>query len=225
MFTKRFITVSVIGLTFLGAVLIRATIPSPSGVIYGCYSKSGGSIRVIDNAVTNCSQNETLLTWNQSGPPGSIGPAGPQGPPGLPGPMGLQGPAGPQGPSGPAGPSHTYFTSRDPGYTDSTPVVSETSLLTLSLPTGAYILDAKTVFRDVTSSWANGDCFLFYNSSVVGDAADIIIQPTGEGSQVLSLHDAQTFPVPATVSLTCAGSMGVSTHRTVLRATLVGGIN
>ncbi len=51
MIQKRFVNVfaSVVGITLLGALLMRATIPAPSGVIYACY------IRVIDNAVTNCS--------------------------------------------------------------------------------------------------------------------------------------------------------------------------
>jgi hypothetical protein len=53
-----------------------ATIPDSSGVIHGCYSKSGGSLRVIDASVTNCKSTETALGWNQSGAPGPPGPPG-----------------------------------------------------------------------------------------------------------------------------------------------------
>lgn len=53
-----------------------ATIPSGDGVIHGCYTKSGGSLRVIDSSVTNCKSSETALSWNQAGVPGPPGPQG-----------------------------------------------------------------------------------------------------------------------------------------------------
>lgn len=87
----RIVVVSAVGVLLLGAIGY-ASIPGADGVIYGCYKKSGGSLRVIDRAVTNCSKDETLISWSQTGP------QGPQGPQGVPGP---QGPTGPQGPAGP----------------------------------------------------------------------------------------------------------------------------
>jgi hypothetical protein len=56
-----------------GVVVTKATIPDAKGVIHACYSKSGGSIRVIDDSVTNCNANETALTWNLMGPAGTGG--------------------------------------------------------------------------------------------------------------------------------------------------------
>ena len=61
------------------ATVASATIPDGSGVIHGCYGRSGGTLRVIDNSVVNCRQTETSLTWNQSGPKGATGPQGPAG--------------------------------------------------------------------------------------------------------------------------------------------------
>jgi len=81
-----------------------ATIPDADGVIHGCYGKSGGSLRVIDNGVTNCQKTETALNWNVKGPTGPVGPQGAQGTPGVDGADGAQGPAGPQGPQGADGP-------------------------------------------------------------------------------------------------------------------------
>ena len=84
-----------------------AAIPS-DGVINGCYSKPGGTLRVIDASVTQCKANETSLSWSQTGPVGPVGPAGatgPEGPAGPVGPAGATGPEGPAGPAGPAGPS------------------------------------------------------------------------------------------------------------------------
>ena len=75
---KRFLIITgcVVAPTMVGVVLMRATVPAPTGVIYACYNKSGGNIRVIDNAVTACNANETQRTWNQTGPQGPIGPIG-----------------------------------------------------------------------------------------------------------------------------------------------------
>src|ERR1043165_3918851 len=69
-----------------------ATIPDGTGVIHGCYAKSGGSMRVIDASVTNCAKTETSLNWNVQGPQGAQGPQGPAGTQGPPGPQGSTGP-------------------------------------------------------------------------------------------------------------------------------------
>src|SRR5262245_3939648 len=62
-----------------------ASIPDPDGTVHGCYTKSGGTLRVIDGSVTNCKSSETALNWNKNGatgPPGATGPSGATGPPG-----------------------------------------------------------------------------------------------------------------------------------------------
>lgn len=86
------ITIALGGVAVVGSVAY-ATIPT-DGVIYGCYSKSGGNLRVIDASVTKCGAKETSLSWNVEGAEGPEGPAGPQGPPGADGEDGAQGPAG-----------------------------------------------------------------------------------------------------------------------------------
>lgn len=65
---KKLLTAAaaIVVLFFIGVVVTHATIPDHNGVIDGSYNKSG-SIRVIDNTVTNCSENETALNWNQTG--------------------------------------------------------------------------------------------------------------------------------------------------------------
>jgi len=60
-----------------GAAL--AAIPS-DGVVHTCFKKSGGSLRVIDAAVTQCGKDETALDWNQAGPQGPQGEKGDSGP-------------------------------------------------------------------------------------------------------------------------------------------------
>jgi hypothetical protein len=63
---------------------VYATIPN-DGVIHACYSKSGGSLRVIDASVTTCKASETSLTWNVEGVAGPQGDPGAQGDPGISG--------------------------------------------------------------------------------------------------------------------------------------------
>lgn len=87
-------------------IIAFASIPDSNGVVHGCYKKSGGTLRVIDDATSQCDPRaEIPLIWNQTGPQGPQGPAGPQGPQGLQGLTGPQGPAGPEGPEGPQGPT------------------------------------------------------------------------------------------------------------------------
>ena len=94
-----------------GAVVVAsggigvAAIPSSSdGEITGCYGKSNGQLRVIDaQAGEQCKNNETRLTWSQTGPQGPPGSEGPPGPQGETGPQGEPGAPGPQGETGPQG--------------------------------------------------------------------------------------------------------------------------
>src|SRR5436190_6825611 len=125
-----------------------ATIPDASGVIHGCYMKNGGTIRVIDDGVTKCAQNETSLNWNNAGPRGPQGIPGPQG---VPGPQGSQGASGPQGPSGLQGPpglpgpagqnavSHGYYDSNTLNIASDDPYVAAT----LTLPPGNFLVFGK----------------------------------------------------------------------------------
>src|SRR6266498_5938593 len=94
--------------SLLGALVGGAGLAvAATGTITACANPSGVLKLSTDGT---CKSNETLVTWNQVGPPGPPGPAGPAGPTGPQGPSGPigatgpQGPAGPQGPTGPAGP-------------------------------------------------------------------------------------------------------------------------
>jgi hypothetical protein len=85
------------------AGMALGSIPGDNGVINSCYSRSGGTLRVIDATVTNCKSGETSLNWNRAGAPGPQGLPGPQGPQGPQGPEGDGGEAGLQGPQGDPG--------------------------------------------------------------------------------------------------------------------------
>jgi hypothetical protein len=87
---------AVLAMLALSAGLVTASIPnSLTGVISGCYAKSGGTLRVIDaQAGETCKKGELSVWWNQTGPPGPTGAPGEQGPPGPPGPASLTALAG-----------------------------------------------------------------------------------------------------------------------------------
>ncbi len=99
---SRSALLAMVGLLSLAVVAV-AMIPDSGGVIHGCYSKSGGSIRVIDNTSTKCGNNETSLDWNQKGQQGLQGPAGPKGDTGPIGPAGPKGDRGDKGDKGDKG--------------------------------------------------------------------------------------------------------------------------
>lgn len=97
---------TIAGMALLSAVaaagVAYATIPT-NGVISACYTKSGGSLRVIDATTGNCSSKETSLAWNVAGvagPKGDTGATGPAGPTGPTGPTGADGKRGADGVSG-----------------------------------------------------------------------------------------------------------------------------
>jgi hypothetical protein len=134
------------GLVAVGSAAY-ATIPDNNQVIHGCYSRSGGSLRVIDDSVTNCAKSETALSWNvmgQQGPQGLQGVQGPQGPQGEQGPQGVQGVQGLQGPSGA---SHGYLASTTSVVIAQDPAVS-TILSLYSVPDGSYMLSANVPITD-----------------------------------------------------------------------------
>ena len=74
------------GALFGIASAVQASIPSPNGVIQGCYGKPGtpqkGQLRVRDASQgEQCRFYENTLDWNQIGPTGVTGPTGPTGQP------------------------------------------------------------------------------------------------------------------------------------------------
>lgn len=90
--------------------VIRACVQTPPAPRRGDRDRGdAGQVRIIGPNDT-CRRNETLITWNITGPqgpkgdPGPQGVPGPAGPQGLPGAQGLQGPKGDVGPIGPQGP-------------------------------------------------------------------------------------------------------------------------
>ena len=106
----RLVALAAVATALMAGGIAYASIPDSSGAIHSCYTKSGGALRVIDSAVTNCKSTETSLNWNQTGPPGPPGANGNNGTNGTNGKDGATGPTGPSGPTGPAGMSVQQVT-------------------------------------------------------------------------------------------------------------------
>ena len=135
-----------------------ATIPDSSGVIHGCYQKSGGALSVINASVTGCAKTQTELQWNVQGPTGLQGPQGPagaQGPVGPQGPQGGQGAQGLQGPAGPSGTSHGYAAIGGLVNYGTSPV----KVASLSLPAGTFLVWATGTVLD-SNVGTGHDCVL-----------------------------------------------------------------
>jgi hypothetical protein len=82
---RGLLTVGVIAVLAIGAGVGYASIPDSVGVIHGCYDNKG-TLRVIDTQAGGaCKNNETPISWSQSGP---------QGPPGENGTNGTNGVSG-----------------------------------------------------------------------------------------------------------------------------------
>jgi len=184
-----------------------ATIPDASGVIHGCYMKNGGTIRVIDDGVTKCAQNETALTWNNTGPrgpqgvPGLQGVPGPQGPQGVTGPQGpsgLQGPPGVQGPVGQNGVSHGYYDSNTLNIASDDPYVTAT----LSLPPGNFLVFGKV---EATNLSPTADIFLGCVAGLFGQGIQVLQGQLAHSSSVASvpLFDSVSFPYNSVYQITC----------------------
>lgn len=71
MTTKLLIAMLAAGAVAAGTAF--ATIPDSTGMIHACFTKSGGTLRVIDASVTSCKASETSLEWNVQGIQGDPG--------------------------------------------------------------------------------------------------------------------------------------------------------
>jgi hypothetical protein len=148
-----------------------ATIPSAGGLIHGCYRKTTGQLRVVENPGA-CGATELSISWSQTGPQGPqgpkgdkgetgdtgpTGPRGPEGPPGaqgvkgdtgdtgLRGPQGERGPEGPEGPEGPAGTAHGFEFFSTPSR-DIFPVrEAAVTVGHLPLPAGVFMVTARVL--------------------------------------------------------------------------------
>jgi hypothetical protein len=151
---NRFVLVvlSVVALSG-AAVAANGTLLDQSTTYTGCVNNGSGILRVIQPGET-CRNNETQITWSQTGPAGPEGPAGP---------AGMAGPAGPAGATGQQGLPGLPGEKGDTGEAGPAGVVSLASLT----GTACTRADGGSGFVDVTVSSTN-EINLFCQSQSTG---------------------------------------------------------
>jgi hypothetical protein len=126
---------SALGLLALASVIAYASIPSSEGVIYGCYKRSGGLMRIVDYPSDECdSRAENMVSWNQTGP------------------------EGPQGIPGEAGASNAYYTMEHSQVDLPDQGAFRTIAALRDLPAGSYMLTAHTTAVNPGQSLAAVRC-------------------------------------------------------------------
>jgi hypothetical protein len=169
----------------------------PAGFSAGSYS-----LTVTNGKSQSASFSVTLGTVGPQGPVGLQGPPGPQGTQGPKGPPGPQGPQGQTGPQGPLGPSHAYSAT-----CVSCPLAggSLTTLLSLSVPAGAYAINAKVVSSGSTEG-PSGLCQLeLQSSSTVLDQTQIAFG-YAQGSDTIPNAAAVLLASADTILFQCQGN-------------------
>jgi hypothetical protein len=166
----------------------------------------------------------------RQGPTGATGPTGPTGPQGPAGPQGNTGPQGVQGPAGPAGPSHAYSSSLV--CTDCTGIgitTTPTPITTINVPSGSYVIAAKTTILDLIQSGPPNSVLCQIVAG--GTLLDSTTMPATIGGYWAFVDNLTTvtFASSATIELDCyegpTGPPGIEVTAYQLVATLVGGIN
>ncbi|HST24582.1 MAG TPA: hypothetical protein VLJ76_01180 [Gaiellaceae bacterium] len=175
-----------IGAALFGvATAVEAAIPDSTGVIHGCYKKSGGKLRVVDQtAGQSCASDETPLSWSQTGPQGAAGPQGPRGFPGV------RGPAEPAG----RGPVFVHYVNLAfqiaPG--------KASVIGSVHLPVGTYTLDGTVIIGGGNDGEAR--CRFVSNASVESTHA------SEYSPEILQVHGDVVVRAPNTdVDLRCTG--------------------
>ncbi|HUG14712.1 MAG TPA: hypothetical protein VMM78_06795 [Thermomicrobiales bacterium] len=177
----------------------------PGDTYYACLTPGGtlSDVNVSPDETPACPANQTLISWNQTGPQGIQGEQGPQGEKGDTGEPGPKGDTGEQGEIGPQGPAGPQGEQGERG-----PAAVRTVVVILNLPAGeTRRADAFCESNELATGGG-------YEISAILTAADILIisdrpatlnfeQPVGwqvrAKNQGASDHDVFVFAVCALV--------------------------
>jgi hypothetical protein len=168
-----------IAVLVIGAGVAYATIPDSAGVIHGCYDNKG-ALRVIDPSSGGaCKNNETSLSWSQTGP---------QGPPGQDGTNGTNGTNGVSG---------WEMVQEDfplpPGAGD---IVGTAQQDVANCPAGKKVLGGGIT----TDDWVNS-IVRYSGPNAAGTQWRVIIQRTNDGDSPFSgVTEAHLYAICANVS-------------------------
>jgi hypothetical protein len=163
-----FIFTSTSSLCYAGNATLSTTTSVIAGeILYGCYKKENGQLRLVNNT-DQCLPSEISISWNQKG---TAGPQGPEGPAGAQGPIGLQGSAGPPGAAGPQGPIGLQGSAGLPGAAGPTGLIG---LQGPAGPTGMEVAYTKENIQTIAGvPYASVDVFCDSGDMVISGGCDI----------------------------------------------------
>jgi hypothetical protein len=194
----------------VGTGVIVASIPASDGVIHGCYTKSGGSIRVIDDGVTGCKASETAISWNQVGPTGA------------PGAPGAPGAAGAPGEPGPIGPSNGFLVDQRSSFgSQNLQGSSFVDIVTISLPAGSYVANGTAAIVG-GAAFATAQCLIHSAGGDLSDSYQATVGGSGNSFGVVTITAAFSLAATTNVSLGCRSLGAVSSQPSALTAIQVG---
>ena len=219
-----------------GAAVVANVYVDESGAYQGCVGPAG-ALRVLQPGET-CRDNETGISWEQTGPVGPPGPTGSPGPPGadgedgqdgapgLMGPAGAPGAAGPTGPPGPTGPTGAPGSrgpQGEPGpatpaqlFWDEAPVVAggvpvdSRTLASVDLPAGTWLLTGTVDLHSVGGAAGDVSCRL--------SGSDVNLTRVDTGWASLTVQAVEDRILPFTVAFSCSGPSGINSFRGKLTA-------
>lgn len=157
-------------------------------VVYACLTPGGQLGSVTTDGPPNCPGNNTLISWNQTGPQGETGPEGPEGPQGETGP---EGPEGPEGDQGEPGTFSGIFESEDGEFSIS--VTNDG--ISLRGPSSEIVLDQTTMLI----SNSNGEIEIDSFGDITVKGFDVDIE--GFGNVEVSSVGSLTMEAGGTASL------------------------
>ena len=196
------------GASYASRKIAAKGIPDANGVIHGCF-KNNGDLRVVKKN-TACKNNETSLSWNQTGPRGAAGPPGAAGPAGAPGSRGDKGATGAQGPKGDTGSSGSKG---DKGATGAQGPKGATGVAGANGVSGYQLVSTAVTTLPNGGATASGAAFCPTGKKVVGGGWDtdasknvFVIQstPNASGSAWLgTIQNNSTGSVQVVLTAAC----------------------
>ncbi len=171
-----------------------------------CVSKDGGGVY----KAKKCQKGDSKLTFSKrgpAGPKGARGSQGPQGTQGTPGTQGVPGTPGTPGAPGAPGPSNAYS---DLGTTTALTGTGDTTLATVNLPAGRYILNASGTMSDATDASETVRCDLLVPPSTTPITSEYGETTTTVFQEPIAVTGAVTLTTASTVNFSCLD--GGSTH-------------
>ena len=178
---------------------------------YACVNARTGVIKVVSKSA-RCRAGQHKISWNNVGPQGPAGPQGAQGSQGPTGPTGPQGAQGPQGQHGPPGAVKGYL---DNGTSNVAISSTGTTVATVSLPSGDFLIYARVVGINTSTSAANTiDCRLFQGTTTLDESLSSFPAPTNGFGNVTLVSDTTTG---GAITVQCYGT-AITVSRPVITA-------